>query len=330
MSTLYLLEQGSKLEKESKRLVVKKDTKILIEIPEFKIERVLIFGNIQITTQAMKFLLESGIETSLFNIHGRLIGRLSPVQSKNVLLRFAQFEKAKDEDFKLLISKRIVEGKIKNSKALVQRYMRNHPEADLEEVETALNSCIEEVDRKTRLSSLVGVEGRASAIYFQAFGKMLRKGLQFEARSRRPPLDPVNSLLSLGYSLITNEMFSVITSIGFDPYIGFLHGIEYGRPSLALDLIEEFRHSVIDRLTIELVNKDILTQEDFEEREGGVYLKGEARKKYFFHYERRMLATFQDSIEKIEVSYRRVFYMQAQRFAKGLQERMTYKPFSIR
>ncbi len=330
MPTLYLLEQGAKLEKESKRLLVIKEGKIFLEVPEFKIDRVLIFGNVQITTQAMKFLLESGIETSLFTIFGRLVGRLLPAQSKNVFLRMAQFEKAKDENFKLTISKVIVEGKIKNAKAFLQRYSRNHPEVDFGKAEAELNSCLEELPRKTRVSSVVGVEGRASAIYFEAFGKMFRKGLQFETRIRRPPPDPVNSLLSLGYTLITNEMFSVTTSIGFDPYVGFLHGIEYGRPSLALDLIEEFRHSIIDRLTLELVNKEILTEDDFEEKEGAVFLTEDSRKKYFLHYEKRMLTSFQDFEEKIELNYRRMFYEQAQRFAKTLQEMTPYRPFSIR
>jgi len=330
MSTLYLLEQGAKLEKESKRLVVKKDNKVLLEIPEFKIERVLLFGNIQITTQAMKFLLESGIETSLFSIYGKLIGRLLPAQSKNVFLRMVQLEKAKNEEFRLNFAKIIIEGKIRNAKALLQRFARNHPEIDLKDAVKDSDGCLEELPRKRRVPSAIGVEGRASAIYFKAFGKMFRKELQFGERRRRPPPDPVNSLLSLGYSLITNEMFSVTTSIGFDPYIGFLHGIEYGRPSLALDLIEEFRHSIVDRLTLELVNKEILVKEDFEEKDGGVYLKEEARKRYFLHYERRMLTSFQDTESKSEINYRRMFYQQAQRFAKTLQEDIAYVPFFIR
>lgn len=330
MATLYLLEQGARLEKKSKRILLRKDDKVLLEIPEFKVERVLIFGNVQITTQAMKFLLESGIETSLFTIHGKLVGRLLPVQSKNVFLRIAQFEKAKDADFKVNLAKIIVEGKIKNAKVLLQRHVRNHPETDLEYAERDLSRCIDELWRKTGVSSIIGVEGRAAAIYFQAFGKLFRKGLKFRVRSRRPPKDRANSLLSLGYSLITNEMFSVTTGIGFDPYVGFLHGIEYGRPSLALDLIEEFRHVLVDRLTLELVNKEILSEDDFEEKQEGIYLKDEARKKYFLHYERRMLTTFHDFEDQEKMNYRRKFHKQAQRFAKTLLEGVAYRPFLMK
>lgn len=331
MSTLYLLEQGTKLVKEQKKLVVEKDGNILLEIPEFKIDRVLLFGNVQITTQAMKFLLEQGIETSFFTIYGKLIGRLQPMESKNVYLRLAQYECSKDENFKLLIAKTIVEGKIKNTKVMLQRYARNHPdEVDFTDALKNLDSCLEELPNKTKVSTVVGIEGRASAIYFEAFGKMFRRELQFETRTRRPPLDPVNSLLSLGYTLITNEMFSIATAIGFDPYIGFLHGIEYGRPSLALDLIEEFRQAVVDRLTLELLNKEILKPEDFEQKEGGVYLKEDSRKKYFAQYEKRMLTCILDEETREETNFRKIFFKQAQKFAKIIQERGCYKPFLMK
>jgi len=331
MPTLYLLEQGAKLFKEQKKLVVEKDEKILLEIPEFKIDRVLLFGNIQITTQAMKFLLESGIETAFFNIHGKLIGRLSPVESKNVLLRISQYEAYRDENFRLKVAKAIVEGKIKNSKVMLQRYQRNHPgEVDFSEPLRNLDSCLEELQNKTKVSTVVGLEGRASAVYFEAFGKMLRKDIQFTLRTRRPPQDPINSLLCLGYALITSEMFSLVSAIGFDPYIGFLHGIDYGRPSLALDLIEEFRHAVVDRLTLELVNKEILTEDDFEEKEGGVYLKGESMKKFFVHYEKRMLTLFQDECSGEETNFRKTFLKQAQKFAKTIQEGISYEPFLMK
>lgn len=330
MSTLYLLEQGAKLVKEQKKLVVEKDGRILLEIPEFKIDRVLLFGNVQITTQAMKFLLESGIETAFFTIYGKLVGRLSPVESKNVILRLAQYESSKDEDFKLSIAKVIVEGKIKNAKVMLQRYARNHPdEVDFTEPLNNLASCLQELHNKTKVSTVVGIEGRASAIYFEAFGKMFRKELQFETRTRKPPLDPVNSLLSLGYTLITNEMFSLTSAIGFDPYIGFLHGVEYGRPSLALDLIEEFRCAVVDRLTLELINKEILQPDDFEEKEGGIYLKDVSRKIYFEYYEKRMLTSFQDSNLE-EINFRKMFFKQVQNFAKTIQEKIPYKPFLMK
>jgi len=330
MSTIYIVEQGAVLKKESRRLVVEKEDRILLEIPDFKIERILLFGNIQITTQTMKFLLESGIETSFFSIHGKLMGRLAPIESKNIILRMAQYERYKDEEFKLWLAKILVEGKIKNAKALLLRYMRNHPEVDFSQAIEGLEGCLKELPNKTKVSSTVGVEGRASAIYFECFGKMFRKELQFTTRTRQPPLDPVNSLLSLGYTLVTNEMFSMVSGLGFDPYIGYLHEINYGRPSLALDLIEEFRHSIIDRLTLEIINKEVLKIEDFEEVEGGIYLKDEPRKKYFVHYESRMQKMFIEEKSGEKVNFRKLFQLQAQKFSHTLQEKVPYKPFVVK
>jgi len=330
MATLYLLEQGAKLVKEHKKLVIEKDDKVILEVPEFKIDRVLLFGNIQITTQAMKFLLESGIETAFLTIYGKFIGRLQPVESKNIFLRIAQYECSKDENFKLSVAKTIVEGKIKNAKVLIQKYARNHPdEVDFSTALANLDSCIKELPNKTKVSTVIGIEGRASAIYFGAFGKMFRKELRFVTRSQRPALDPVNSLLNLGYTLITNEMFSLTSAVGFDPYIGFLHGIDYGRPSLALDLIEEFRHPIIDRLTLELVNKEILKSDDFEEKENGIYLKDDSRKLYFENYERRILTSFQDP-DSEEINFRKIFFKQVQNFVKLIQEKIPYKPFLMK
>jgi CRISPR-associated protein Cas1 len=130
MATLYLTEQGSKLRKTSKRLVVEKYGDTLLEVPAYGIDRVLIFGAVQISTQAISFLLESGIDVSFLSIHGKLKGKLTPVQSKNVFLRLAQYDRYKDEEFKPRIARSILEGKLKNQRTLILRYQRNHPEAD--------------------------------------------------------------------------------------------------------------------------------------------------------------------------------------------------------
>ncbi|MFQ5722550.1 MAG: CRISPR-associated endonuclease Cas1 [Candidatus Aminicenantales bacterium] len=330
MAVLYLIEQGSLLRKESKRLVVEKEGKILLEVPEFKIERVIIIGNVQLTTQAMKFLLQSGIETAFMTTRGKLIGKLTPVETKNVELRMLQYQKYHDEKFRLSMAKCIVEGKIKNSKVLLQKYQRNHPEVNFGASIRELNELLLGLSRKEKVSSVFGLEGRASAAYFSCFGRMFRKELQFETRTKHPPLDPVNALLSLGYTLITNEILSVVSSIGYDPYIGFLHGIEYGRPSLALDLVEEFRAPIIDRLTLEIINKGIITSGDFEKKEKGYFLKDSSRERFFKQYEKRMQESFFIPEEKAEGNYRRIFFYQAQKFAKSLRSGSLYRPFAIR
>ncbi len=330
MAVIYLLEQGSTLRKVSRRLVVEKEGHILLEIPEFKIERIIIFGNIQLTTQVMKFLLQSGIETSFMTIHGKLIGKLSPIESKNIELRMLQYKKFQDEYFRLFFAKSVVKGKIKNSKVILQKYQRNHPEINFENQIKKMDILLRELKRKIKVSSVFGVEGRASAIYYSCFGKMFRKEFRFEKRTKHPPLDPTNVLLSLGYTLITNEMISILSSIGFDPYIGYFHGIEYGRPSLALDLIEEFRAPIIDRLTLEIFNKAILSSKDFEKKGNGIFLKDIVRKKYYLQYERRMQQKFKNSESLKTKNYREIFFTQAQKFANTLKLNKVYKPFTIR
>ena len=328
MATVYLIEQGAKLRKESRRFVVEKEDEILLEIPEFKVDRVFIFGNIQLTTQAMKFLLENSIDVSFFSYYGKFLGKLVPVESKNVLLRICQYEKYKSEDFKLKISKVFVKGKINNSRNILMRYMRNHPEVNFSPNLEQITSLISELERKNSVSSILGVEGRASAIYFECFGKMIIKNFSFQQRIARHPKDPVNSLLSFGYALLTNELFSAIAGTGFDPYIGYLHSVNYGRPTLALDLIEEFRQPIIDRLVLEVINKEIITPNGFEEVEGKIYLNEKSRKQFLSHFERRMQIKIQEG-EKL-LSYREVIHQQAKKFAKTIMENIDYQPFSIR
>lgn len=320
MTTLYLTEQGSVLKKTYRRLLIEKKGEKLLEVPEFKIDRILIFGNVQITTQAINFLLDRGIDTSFLSINGRLRGKLAAVESKNVYLRIAQYQKNQDENFKVKFAKIIIETKIKNAINLINRYARNHPEIDFSGYSKNLKKCLLSLKRKERVSTIIGVEGRSSAIYFESYGKMFRKELQFRKRSRRPPADPINSLLSLGYTLITNEIFSILSTVGFDPYIGYLHGIDYGRPSLTLDLVEEFRQPIIDKLTLQLINKKILNEKDFEKKDNkGFYLKENSRKKYFIHYEHLMTKT--------KNNFRKSFQIQAYKFANTILKNIPYVPY---
>jgi len=328
MSTLYLIEQGAKLKKESKKIVIEKEGKILLELPDFKLEKIFIFGNIQISTQAMKFLLNSGIDTSFFNINGKFIGKLMPVESKNIFLRIAQFEKYKSDEFKINISKKFIEGKIRNARTYLLKFQRNHPEVDFSQSIENLSDNLDELKRKNSIGSVLGLEGRASAIYFECFGKMILKNFEFDKRIPRPPRDPINSLLSFGYSILTSEIFSVLSASGLDPYLGFLHSVEYGRPALALDLIEEFRQPIIDRLVIEMINKEIIKVDAFKEEKGQVLLKEESIRAFLDQYERR-IRTIQNT-EEGEKNYREIINIQIRKLSKTIQEDKEYTPFEIK
>lgn len=331
MATLYLMEQGAVLRKESKRLIVEKQSKTLLEVPLFKVDRVLIFGNVHLTTPAISFLLSNGIDTSFLTVNGRFKGRLTPIESKNVFLRMKQYEKHIQPQFKLSMARRIVTAKIQNARTLLIRYARNHPEVDLERAIKELQSHIENIPRKQTVKSLMGVEGAASATYFGAFGKLFRRELQFDGRARRPPRDPVNSLLSFGYTLLTNEMVSLTCAMGFDPYIGYFHGLDYSRPSLALDLIEEFRHPIIDRLILFLVNNRVITEKDFENRaEEGVFLSLSSRKTFFVQYEKYMKREVESNLTTEKKAYRALLRLKVERFRDAIMHEIQFQPYLLR
>jgi len=336
MPPLYLVEQGSVLRKEGQRFLVTKDGQTLLTVPAFKVDSVLIFGNVQLTTQAIAFLLGNGIDTSFLSLNGRLKGKLLPLESKNVLLRVKQFERARSESFKLKLARRIVGAKLKNARALLVRHARNHPEVDLRGEIDELNAFARRAEREGGIEQVRGLEGQGSAVYFRAFAKMLRSELKFERRSRRPPKDPINGLLSLGYALLTHELMGLVSAHGFDPFVGFYHELRYGRAGLALDLVEEFRHPLVDSLVLSLVNKRVISVEDFSrDEEGAVRLKPEALKRYLLHYEGRMQRqvhvrspTASEELPS-RPTWRDLFRLQVRRMAQAVREGSAYVPWLV-
>ena len=329
MGSLYITQQGAVLRKISRRLVVYKGEEKVTEIPVIKVDRVVLFGNIQVTAQAFSFLLDSGVDICYLSSNGRYRGRLAAAESKNVLLRIAQYERYLDDDFQLQISKALVEAKIRSAIGLIERYRRNYPELDFSQETASLGDALKSVSDQVQVPSLLGVEGHATAVYFRAFGRMFRsEDMLFSKRTRRPPKDPVNALLSFGYTLVTNEILSFLFAVGFDPYIGYLHSLDYGRPSLALDVTEEFRHPVVDRFTLYLVNKHIISYTDFDNRGNeGFFLTQDALKRYFQNYEKRINEAFRDGGTGENVSYRSLFRRQAYRLAKSIQTGTHYEPY---
>jgi CRISPR-associated protein Cas1 len=331
MSTLYLTEQGSKLRKTSQRLVVEKYGTTLLEVPAYGIDRVLIFGAVQLSTQAISFLLNSSIEVSFLSMNGRLKGKLSPVQSKNVFLRLAQYDRFKDDEFKLMIARSILEAKMKNQRTLILRYQRNHPGIDFDSELDVISHSLSSLSHKKKISSLMGLEGVSTGAYFRCYAKMLSQNFSFEKRTRHPPLDPTNALLSLGYVLITNEIAALVESVGFDPFIGFLHSVRYGRQSLSLDLVEEFRHPVIDGLVQTLINTGSIKEADFhKENKGAVFLNKEALKRFLSIYEERMEKLFFYREENTYTNYRKLFREQVERIERAVLNREQYQPFLVR
>jgi CRISPR-associated protein Cas1 len=328
MANLYLTEQNSILRKTGDRLIVQKEDAILLDVQCHKIDAVLIFGNVQFTTQVVHELFEHGIEMAILTRTGRLIGQITSPSPKNVFLRMAQFKKYEDAAFRLAFARAVVSGKLRNSAGMVRRFAYNHPDIDLNAELSQLDAAVRAVETAASPDQLNGIEGNAARAYFAAFGKMMLGEFSFAGRKKRPAPDPVNAMLSLSYTMLYNEIASLLDGIGFDPYLGYYHEADYGRASLAADLMEEFRAPVGDRLVLYLANMRIFKPEDFYANpKGGMYFIGEAMKRYFVEYEKMINQEFTHPETGEKATLRKAFRFQAEKMARVLQNDEPYVPF---
>jgi CRISP-associated protein Cas1 len=351
MSILYLTEQNASVSKEGGRLLIKKEGTVVHTVHLFKLEQVILFGNIFLTPSAIRYLLNEGVDTAFMTQKGKYLGRLQSAFGKNIILRREQFRKMEDETFCLKAAKSIVRGKLANLRAVLLRLNRTRDNLELENQVLSLRNVISKVDEADNLDSLRGYEGRGTAVYFEGFSRgFLTEGVQFPGRVRRPPTDPVNALLSLGYTLLLNQVVAAVNLVGFDPFFGTLHAVDYGRPSLALDLMEEWRPTIVDTLVLSVFNLKSLTPSDFEQRAVGPEQEkdgegvrsssdGEARRvdekknsvvltetgfrKFITQYERKMTQKVQYHLTGDQMTYRDCIREQVRHFARYIKEEQT-------
>lgn len=327
MSVLYVKEQGAYVKKCGKRIQVEKDGQRLADLPVFQVTNINIVGNVQVTTQALHFLMQEGIDVSYLKRSGAYIGHMAADSSKNIFLRLAQHEWYRSVDRRLDMARRIVENKVQNQIALIRSFRWNQDEYDhkndLREMERVLKSLKE----KETSNEIMGVEGICSAIYFRAYGHMFRCKIEFHGRNRRPPKDPINVMLSLTYTFLTKEVAAVLEAESFETYLGFLHGIRYGRKSLALDLVEEFRQPVADRLVLRLFNKQMMSEYDFDLEEERVLLREKSFQKFCVEYEKWMTHSVSETDGR---SFREILKEQISKLKKAVREQKEYVPYSWR
>lgn len=290
-----------------------------------------LFGNVQMSTQAIRAVLERGISVSLLSTGGWFYGRATGVESKNVELRIAQHRAMSDRDACLRLARGVVASKIRNSRTLLRRNHASPPEVTLFELEQLAKKS----EKAESISALLGMEGTAARSYFASFSGMLKgagaETFDLDGRNRRPPRDPVNALLSLAYSLLAKDFAQVIASAGLDPLLGFYHQPRFGRPALALDLMEEFRPIVADSTVISAINNGVLDSGDFIVHPTGVALRPPGRRRFILAYERRLDQLVTHPIFGYRVSYRRVLEVQARLFGRFLLgEIPTYPQFRTR
>ena len=354
MTTLYLTEPRSIVQKDGETLLVKipanKESGAearSVRVPLLKISQVVVLGDSTVTTPALLALLDQNAEVCFCNYWGKFQGRLAPEVSKNVFVRTAQFRCHEDYTRRVALAARFVRGKLHNQRTLLLRSNRGLDDPEIDRWATTIRSMLDEVDRliieedgppnparpqeKSALGILQGMEGAAASAFFSGFGRLLKQELGFAKRIRRPPTDPVNALLSFGYVLLMNNVLSAVGIVGFDPYVGFLHSEGYGKPALALDLMEEMRTPVVDSVVLTVVNKQILRPEHFEQQFGACQLTTQGRKLFLQQFEARLNTEIQHPEFGYKASYRRCLELQARLLAKYLMgEVPVYRPFQVR
>jgi CRISPR-associated protein Cas1 len=334
MSVVYITEQGAFLTKEGEVLRVKKGNENVQSIHAHQLERLIITGNLTLTTQTIAFLLERGVDTVFMSVYGQYRGRLSSRFSKNIDIRRLQFEKFVQPPFALELAKKFVYGKLYNCLKILRRRLLKSKSPTIQASVQKIRAILNRVEGVDDLDSLRGFEGAAAVAYFRGFGKMLtQEDFIFERRSRRPPLDMTNALLSLGYTLLNNTVQSIVESSGLDPYLGVFHQTDYGRPSLGLDLMEEFRPVITDILVLNLINKNIISRDDFNHDPQGELpfrLTPFGMKKVILHHEKRLrLEVYLPEINK-RFSYQQIIQNQFFRIQRHLQGENAYEPFIMR
>lgn len=328
MAVIYVKEQGATIQKVEERLVVTKNQNRLLDVPVFQVENLAIIGNVQITTPALHMLMEKGIDVSYLSYSGKYLGSTAADASKNIFLRFEQYQFYLDEERRLHMARTITQYKIRNQIALIKEHRRKDPEYNWDQDIQRMQELITTLRDKVTTNEILGVEGMCSNIYFGAFAHMLDFDFQFNGRNRRPPKDPINVIISLAYTLLTKEVSSALDSESFEPYLGFLHGIRYGRKSLALDIVEQFRQPVVDRLVIILFNKRMIGKFDFEyPKEGHVVLTEDGFKKFCTEYEKWM--TGRNSLAG-EKNFRGIIRTKIAELKRCIRENTNYYPYEWR
>jgi CRISPR-associated protein Cas1 len=321
---LYLNTQGLRVGRSGAVLQVKEKDAVVQEVRMGEICQVNLMGNVQVSTQAVQSLCEAGIPICYFSMGGWFYGITTGLNQKNVFLRRAQFRLSEEEYFAKGLARKLVAGKIRNQRTILQR---NHVEPPAVAL-AGLKEMAERAESAGSLEELLGLEGNAARMYFGEFAGMMKVGddgegeapaFDFGGRNRRPPRDPVNAMLSLGYSLLAKDLTVACYAVGFDPYVGFYHQPRFGRPALALDLMEPFRPLIVDSAVLTAINTGMVGKRDFVRVGPSVALTPGGRKGFFRAYELKMDTLITHPLFGYRVSYRRLLEIQARLLGRVLE-----------
>jgi len=317
---VYVMEQGTTIGKSGDRLDIRKGRMSLEKVRLMETSQLATFGNVSVTPQALHTLCQRGIPVCHFSYGGWFYGITHGMSHKNVELRIKQYELASDPSRSLIIARGMIEAKVANCRTFLRRNLPDKQDVALDELSVILSR----VKKSRSLEKLRGLEGAAAQVYFSRFGRLIKTdddqnyGFDFTNRNRRPPVDPVNSMLSYVYAMLVKDVTVTLLAVGFDPYLGFLHSPKYGRPAMALDLMEEFRPLICDSTVVRLINNREVKETDFTRRAGAVTMSNDCRKKVVSAFEARLDTTITHPIFGYKISYRRVLEVQARLIGRYL------------
>lgn len=325
MSTIYITKQGSSVYKESGQISVRKGGEILQNVPETQVRKLILVGNINLSTPLISFCLEKDIEVVYLTQGGKFKGRLVGNGRRNAEIRVRQYDLAKDKIFRLRQARAIVAGKIRNQIDFAVR----QGEANSKEI-NLLRRSLEKARNAVGTEQLLGIEGSSTAAYFKMFGRWCPKLWRFVKRSSNPPKNEVNALLSLSYTLIYNRLESFLNLAGLDAFQGFFHAPKDGHAALASDLNEEFRAVFCDALVLKLIRRRQLTPGDFQKGNNKILLNKEGLKIYFTEFEKK-LQSRRKNVKGENITFQEIMKRQVYQFAKVIRGRKkTYEPYSLR
>lgn len=327
---VYVVGQGNTVRKKGERLEIWSREGKVSEARIMETSQLCLYGGVEITTPAMVELMQRGVPVIHYTHGGWFLGICLGMTHKNVELRMRQFQCATSSRRSIAIARGMISGKIRNCRTLLRR---NDPGAP-KELLALMAKLARDAENASSAESLLGIEGAAAEAYFSRFDHLLKggaEGFSFENRNKRPPKDPVNAVLSYLYGILVKDLFVTLLAVGFDPYLGIYHRPRYGRPALALDLMEEFRPLVADSTAVTLFNNGELSKRDFIRAGFGISLTPEGKKKVVAGYERRMETEITHPLFGYTVSYRRILEVQARLLARVISgEIREYPAFCTR
>ncbi len=334
MSYLYVTEDGASLNVDGGYYVVRYKDGMTHKIPSETLESVALFGNVSVTTQCVKKFLENGIAVSYFSKKGSYFGRLESTRHANIFRLKKQISLTDDQGFFIPLAKKIISAKVHNQIVLLRRYKRNNSIEDIENDIFMLCDSIKKIDNVTDIEEIMGYEGVAAKYYFKALSKLVNPDFAFNGRNRMPPKDEFNSMLSLGYTLLMYEIYGEIENKGLSPYAGFIHSDRERHPTLASDLMEEWRAVIVDSVVMSLVNGSEIEKNDFihDDETHGVYLTNIGMRKFLNKMETKLRSETGYLNSTYRMSFRKALWHQVNNLVSAIEnsDPDLYNPILIR